>query len=88
MIWIRPAAALAAVLLLALPSTSTADDGPKKTLLCPVDGQPAQESFVAEHRGAKVFFCSEHCAEEFAKGPAAFSIKANLQLALSGQARQ
>ena len=82
----------AAVCLLALATLSVyaADEkkeekaGPK----CPVSGAPCKKDFAVDYKGAKVYFCCENCPKAFAKDPAKFSTKANLQLVQTKQAKQ
>jgi YHS domain-containing protein len=78
-------AALAAVALLVVHSLRAAD---APELKCPVSGQPAKADKTADFNGGKVQFCCDQCPKAFAKDPAKFAAKANLQLAQTGQLKQ
>ena len=61
-------------------------DAPKVT--CPVSGQPAKAEHTVDYKGGKVQFCCPNCPKAFSADPAKFAVKANHQLALTGQAKQ
>jgi YHS domain-containing protein len=78
-------AALAVVAVIAANSLRAADS---PELKCPVSGQPTKADKTADFNGGKVQFCCEKCPVAFAKDPAKYAAKANLQLAQSGQLKQ
>lgn len=55
---------------------------------CPVSNKPVNADATADYRGGQVYFCCTNCPKGFAKNTAKFASKANLQLALTGQAAQ
>lgn len=56
--------------------------------LCPVTGEPASKSVSTDYQGAKVYFCCPGCIAPFNKDTAKYAAKANLQLVVTGQAKQ
>jgi YHS domain-containing protein len=72
-----------------LASAALAGDKPKSPpITCPVSGGPASKDVSVDYRGGKVCFCCPGCVPKFQEDPAQFAVKANLQLAASGQAVQ
>jgi YHS domain-containing protein len=55
---------------------------------CPVSGQPAKEDKSADYKNGKVYFCCGDCCAAFTKDPTKHAVKANQQLAATGQATQ
>jgi YHS domain-containing protein len=56
---------------------------------CLVAGSKAASSEQsAAHKGGKVFFCCGNCKKAFETAPAKFTVKANHQLVVTGQAKQ
>jgi YHS domain-containing protein len=78
-------AAMAVVALVAVHSLRAAD---APELKCPVSGQPTKADKTADFNGGKVQFCCDQCPKAFAKDPAKYAAKANLQLAQTGQLKQ
>jgi len=78
-------AAAAAVLLFG--STALAEIDISKAL-CPVSGKACKADTGVDHNGGKVFFCCMNCPKAYAKNPAKFATKANLQLVATAQAKQ
>ena len=82
----RLSIAAAAVVAVFAAHALRAADAP--ALKCPVSGQPAKADKTADFNGGKVQFCCENCPKAFAKDPAKYAAKANLQMAQSGQLKQ
>lgn len=55
---------------------------------CPLSGKAVNPECTAEHNGGTVSFCCGNCLASFKKSPAKHVAKANLQLAVTGQAKQ
>ena len=82
--------AVAASAMLALTAARAADEGKDKKpeIKCPVSGKPIDKTKHLAYKGAEVYFCCENCPKAFEKDTAKFATKANLQLALTDQAKQ
>jgi YHS domain-containing protein len=52
---------------------------------CPVSGKAVKEDKTVDYKGGKVYFCCENCPKAFEKDTAKFAVKANQQLAATGQ---
>lgn len=72
--------AVFAVGLIAIAAEET-----KFKALCPLSGKAVLEDKTADYKGAKVQFCCPNCPGAFSKDPAKFAVKANHQLAGTGQ---
>ena len=60
-------------------------------LKCPMSGKACKETAVADHEGAKVYFCCPNCVKGFTKSPQTakkFANKVNHQLVATKQAKQ
>jgi YHS domain-containing protein len=55
---------------------------------CVVTNHPINRAISADYRGGKVYFCSEECRQKFLAEPNRYAVRANYQLAITGQARQ
>jgi YHS domain-containing protein len=59
---------------------------------CPVSGEAVSKDASIDYKGGKLYFCCNDCAATFAsakdKDKAKYAAKANLQLAVTGQAVQ
>jgi hypothetical protein len=55
---------------------------------CPVSGKPADPDVFVAHKGGKVFFDSAESKAAYEKSPTKYTVQANYQLFLTGQARQ
>jgi YHS domain-containing protein len=75
------------VALAAQPSGSAPAAGAPQ-LLCPVTGHPIHPGAHAPWQGGTVYFCSQQCEAKFKENPGKYAVRANFQLAMSGQARQ
>lgn len=72
-----------------LAGAALAGDQPKApSITCPVSGGPASKDVSADYRGGQVCFCCPGCIPKFQQDPTKFAVKANLQLAATGQAVQ
>jgi YHS domain-containing protein len=78
----------AAVLAVGLAAYAAEEKAKEFKQTCPVSGQPAKEDKTADYKGGKVYFCCENCPKAFAKDTAKFAVKANQQLAATGQATE
>lgn len=65
-----------------------ADDAKAPKLNCPVSGKPADKANAVAYKGGEVYFCCQNCPKAFSADPTKFAVKANHQLAASGQAKQ
>jgi YHS domain-containing protein len=65
-----------------------ADEADAPKITCPVSGKPAVAEHTVDYKGGKVQFCCPNCPKAFSADPAKFAVKANHQLALTGQAKQ
>lgn len=65
-----------------------ADEAKAPKVTCPVSGQPAKAEHTVDYKGGKVQFCCPNCPKAFTADPEKFAVKANHQLALTGQAKQ
>jgi len=54
---------------------------------CPVSGGAAKKDHAVEYKGAKVYLCCDNCPKAFEKDTAKYSVKANHQLVVTGQAK-
>ena len=85
--WSSVLALLASVLL--SYSVVRSDDAAKKfQKLCPVSDKEAIDSASVAYKKGKVYFCCPNCPAAFEKEPKKFAVKANLQLAGTGQYKQ
>ena len=55
---------------------------------CPVSGKPAKAECTAKYLGKNVYFCCENCPVSFKESTEKFAVKANHQLAMTGQVAQ
>ncbi|HWB09254.1 MAG TPA: hypothetical protein VG826_08520 [Pirellulales bacterium] len=55
---------------------------------CPVSGKECAADTGVDYKGAKVYFCCNNCPNTFAKDKAKYAAKANMQLVVTGQAKQ
>jgi len=60
----------------------------KQGPVCPVMGGKIDKSVAVDYKGAKLYFCCPGCIKPFQKDTAKYAAKANLQLVLTGQAKQ
>ena len=65
-----------------------ADEKAKFKATCPVANKAAVEDKTVDYKGGKVYFCCGNCSAAFSKDTAKFAVKANQQLAATGQAKQ
>ena len=56
--------------------------------LCPVMGGPVDKDISIDYRGGKLYFCCKGCISKFKANEAKYAARANLQLVVTGQARQ
>ena len=83
--------AMSLVGLMLLATALTADEKQKDEApkpLCPVEGGPIDKSVSADYLGGKVYFCCPACIPKFNADKGKYATKANLQLVLTGQAKQ
>lgn len=55
---------------------------------CPISGKAINKSVAVDYAGGKVFLCCPGCTGAFKKNTAKYAVKANHQLAATGQAKQ
>ena len=55
---------------------------------CPVSGQKISKDASVDYQGGKLYFCCDGCAAKFKENTAKYQAKANLQLVVTGQAKQ
>lgn len=60
----------------------------KPKALCPVMGEPINQSISIDYHGAKLYFCCKSCVQKFKTKVSNYAARANLQLAATGQALQ
>lgn len=88
--------AVAAVLVFAAQITVAAEQGEKtggaadaiKAAKCPVMGEAIDKSVSINYKGGRLYFCCQDCVGKFKKDTAKYAAKANVQLVLTGQAKQ
>ena len=70
--------------------TVTGADKPKAELkpLCPVTGKPVDKSVSIDYHDGKVYFSNAEAAKKFQDNVEKYAARANLQLVVTGQARQ
>ena len=78
----------AAAFVFASVMTFAADDAKAPKVTCPVSGKPASSEHTVDYKGGKVQFCCPNCPKAFTANPEKFAVKANHQLAQTGQAEQ
>lgn len=79
-------AALSIVLVSLAFATDVEKQKPKA--LCPVMGEPINQSISIDYHGAKLYFCCNSCIQKFKTKVSKYAARANLQLVATGQARQ
>jgi YHS domain-containing protein len=55
---------------------------------CVTTNHAINPAIAADYHGGKVYFCSEECRKKFLAEPGRYKIRANYQLAVTGQAKQ
>jgi YHS domain-containing protein len=55
---------------------------------CPVTGRPIDKAVSIDYQGAKLYFSAPDCIAKYQAEPARYTVGANYQLAVTGQARQ
>jgi len=79
----------ATLLACGLFATSAQSQGEKKAEpKCPVSGKKIDKEQSVDFNGGKVYFCCGNCPKAFEKDPKKFTAKANMQLVVTGQAKQ
>jgi YHS domain-containing protein len=73
---------LAAASLLAAPASTAS------AAACPVTGRPIDKAVSIDYLGARLYFAESACIAKFQAEPARYTVGANYQLAVTGQARQ
>ncbi|MGA2798477.1 MAG: hypothetical protein ABSE63_12920 [Thermoguttaceae bacterium] len=70
--------------------TLTGADKPKAELkpLCPVTGKPIDKTVSIDYHNGKVYFSNTEAAKKFQDNVDKYAARANLQLVVTGQARQ
>lgn len=83
-------ACLPIALLILVPLVVMAEDKSKDapSLTCPVTGKPIDKSVLIDYHGGKLYFSSADSLKKFQAGAEKYAAKANLQLVLTGQAKQ
>jgi YHS domain-containing protein len=61
---------------------------PRVTAKCPVGGDAISKEAFVDYKGGKVYFCCAACIPKFKEATAKYATKANVQLVLTGQAKQ
>lgn len=74
--------------LLAVPTGAAEQSQSALQAWCVVSNHPINPAISADYRDAKVYFCSEECKQKFFVEPGRYTIRANYQLAVTGQTRQ
>lgn len=80
-----PVALLSFFLVAAIAAEKNAETA---TPLCPVTGKAINKNVSTDYHGGKLYFSSADCVKKFQDNVEKYAAKANLQLVVTGQARQ
>ena len=58
------------------------------TAVCPISGKAINKGVSIDYQGGKLYFCCPGCIAKFNADQAKHAAKANLQMVLTGQAKQ
>lgn len=73
---------------LAAGHAPAADQQPALQAWCVVTNHAISPNISADYRGGKVYFCSDECRKKFLAEPSRYAVRANYQMAVTGQTRQ
>lgn len=86
--YIFVAAVLSLSLMLGISPNFAGGKKSKVEPKCPVSNKKIDKTKFVLHNGGKVYFCCGNCPKAFKKKTGKFAAKANMQLVITGQAKE